>query len=89
MVVDGFSRDEGQWEGTSNGRRPAEAGSSHRKRGPSPQKRALNTKGMTDSTPMMVADFVFRKQIDWLVENTGVRNDFKDVALKIWFRYGV
>ena len=41
-----------------------------------------------DSTPMMVADFVFRKQIEWLVDNTGVRDDFKDVAHKIWFRYG-
>ena len=40
-----------------------------------------------DSTPTMVADFVFRKQIEWLVENTGVRDDFKDVAQKIWFRY--
>ena len=39
-----------------------------------------------DSTPLMVADFTLRKQIEWLTENMGVRDDFKDVAQKIWFR---
>ena len=41
-------------------------------------RKSLPTDRNEDSTPMMVADFVFRKQIEWLVENTGVRDDFKN-----------
>ncbi|GAU90111.1 hypothetical protein RvY_02577 [Ramazzottius varieornatus] len=36
---------------------------------------------------MMVADFVFRKQIEWMMENTSVCDDFNDGAQKIWFSY--
>ena len=59
-----------------------------------PRKRTLNRNSRSkqsaaaaaDSTPMMVADFTFRKQVEWLMENTGVCDDFQDVAQKIWFR---
>ena len=39
-----------------------------------------------DSTPTMVADFVFRKQVEWLVDNAGVSDNYKSVAQSIWFR---
>ena len=50
--------------------------------------RTKENSATADSTPMMVADFTFRKQIEWLMENAGVCDNFKDVAQNIWFRYG-